>query len=43
MIQAQIYREWGVAIAMDDSIKSRVSERWDEFDIPLPDSNKRST
>ena len=36
-------REWGVAIAMDDSIKSRVSERWDEYDIPLPDSNKRST
>ena len=31
-------REWGVPIVMDDSIKTRVDERWDELgiDIPLP-------
>lgn len=31
-------REWGIPIVMDDSIKTRVDERWDELgiDIPLP-------
>ncbi|MGO2007378.1 4-hydroxy-3-polyprenylbenzoate decarboxylase [Vreelandella alkaliphila] len=31
-------REWGTPIVMDDSIKTRVDERWDELgiDIPLP-------
>ncbi|MCM2972301.1 4-hydroxy-3-polyprenylbenzoate decarboxylase [Larsenimonas suaedae] len=29
-------REWGRAISMSDEIKSRVSERWDEFAIVSP-------
>jgi len=34
-------REWGVPITMDEAVKTRVSERWDELDIPLPDVDKR--
>jgi 4-hydroxy-3-polyprenylbenzoate decarboxylase len=31
-------REWGTPIVMDDAVKNRVDERWDELgiDIPLP-------
>ncbi|GGC74999.1 4-hydroxy-3-polyprenylbenzoate decarboxylase [Vreelandella lutescens] len=31
-------REWGTPIVMDDAVKTRVDERWDELgiDIPLP-------
>ncbi|ALM51362.1 4-hydroxy-3-polyprenylbenzoate decarboxylase [Halomonas huangheensis] len=36
-------REWGVPITMDDNVKTRVSERWSEFGIALPDTDKRST
>jgi 4-hydroxy-3-polyprenylbenzoate decarboxylase len=31
-------REWGTPIVMDETVKARVDERWDELgiDIPLP-------
>lgn len=31
-------REWGVPIVMDEAVKTRVSERWNELGIDLPDT-----
>ncbi|QEM80645.1 4-hydroxy-3-polyprenylbenzoate decarboxylase [Halomonas binhaiensis] len=36
-------REWGAPIVMDESVKTRVSQRWNDLGIPLPDTDKRST
>nr|WP_300312029.1 4-hydroxy-3-polyprenylbenzoate decarboxylase [Halomonas sp.] len=36
-------REWGEPIVMDESVKTRVSQRWNDLGIPLPDTDKRST
>ena len=34
-------REWGTPIVMDEAVKARVSERWDELGIDTPDNHKR--
>lgn len=34
--QGETDREWGIPIVMDEAIKSRVDEIWDELNIPLP-------
>lgn len=34
-------REWGRPIVMDETVKTRVSERWAEFGIELSDTDKR--
>ncbi|WP_136247346.1 4-hydroxy-3-polyprenylbenzoate decarboxylase [Halomonas borealis] len=34
-------REWGTPIVMDEAVKARVNERWDELGIDTPDNHKR--
>ena len=33
-------REWGEPIVMDDKVKQRVDEIWDDLGIPLPKGDK---
>lgn len=38
--QGETDREWGIPIVMDEAVKSRIDDIWDDLNIPLPDGDK---